>query len=125
MASYLRHLVPKGPIVEISAHNSKVTAVKFGVLFYDTFNEPAGGFTGITTSPLKAKMRWSGRENIAWREFGISCVFVRAVRMLDGRVWKANLKKISTMMIAEGCSTQGEEGAMKHLKELPKGVLKL
>ena len=122
---YLRHLVPKGPIVEIDAINPNVVAAKFGVLFYDTFNEPSGGFTGLKIGLPQNGMRWDSQERISWRDYGIACVFVRAVRLKDGRVWKFDSKKVATMMVAEGCSTQGKEGAMKHLKELPKGAVRL
>lgn len=122
---YLRRYIPQGPIVEIDAVSFNVSAVKFGVLFYDSFNESAGGFTGVSTEPPSFKMQWNGRENVAWRGFGIACIFVRAVRLTDGQVWKADLKKISIMMVAEGCSAEGREGAMKHLKELPKGATRL
>ncbi len=125
MLRYLRPLVPKGPIVEIDAINSNVVAAKFGVLFYDTFNEPAGRFTGLIIGTPEKGMRWSDREKLSWREFGIACVFVRAVRLKDGSVWKFDRKKIATMLVAEGCSSEGKAGAMKRLEELPKGRVRL
>ena len=111
-------LIPDGPLVEIDAISKGVVAAKFGVVFFDSFNERAGGFTGVYTEPPKHGMRWTGRVNSAWLSFGIACVFVRAARLEDGRVWKADMKKIAIMMIAEGCSTQGEGGTLKHLNDL-------
>lgn len=119
--------IPDGPLVEISVSRAPVTAAKFGIVFYDSFNEPAGGLTGVTTSidVPGTWMRWQGRTNLSFPEFGIACVFVSAARMRDGSVWKADLNKVSVMMAAEGCSTEGEEGSMRHLKRITKGATRL
>ena len=125
LSSYYRRLVPEGPIVEIDARGKNIVAAKFGVLFYDSFNEWAGGFTGVTTDPPDRRMRWSHRKNIAWREFGIACVFVRAARFQDGRVWRADLDKVAEMMVEKGCSVENQTMVTKRLKALPKGAVRL
>ena len=115
----------KGRIVSINAPSENVSAAKFGVLFYDSFNEAAGGFTAIVTKRPTKEMIWSDRENIAWRRYGIACVFVRAVRLSDGQVWKADLKKIARMMVESGCSSTNRKSVMERLKALPRGAVRL
>ncbi len=102
-----------------------VAAFKIGFLLYHSFDDYAGGFTGVTTDPPFDKMHWSGRTNLAWADFGIACVFVSAARLTDGRVWKADSKKIAAMMVTQGCGWDGRDAAMKRLKALPKGALRL
>ena len=117
--------IPKGPIVSVRVRTKGVAAFKIGFLFYDSFNEYAGGFTGVTTDPPLDKMHWSGRANRAWPDFGVACVYVSAVRLASGRVWKADLNKVAALMVEQGCSAENRAGAMKRLKSLPKGALRL
>ena len=118
--------IPEGPIVYIRAKLKNIAALKISILFYDSFDEWAGGFTGVSTDPpVTAELQWTGRTNLAWTEYGIACVFVSAVRMTDGRIWKANRNKIAAMMVTQGCGSNGAGAAMQHLKNLPKGALRL
>lgn len=118
------HHLLKGCIVTIDAPSDKVTAAKIGITVYDSFEDPAGGYVGVQTK-RPTGMLWSDREDIAWHGFGIARVFVQAIRFEEGRVWKADLKKVAVMMIVEGCSSTSKGLMVKRLKALPKGAMRL
>ena len=118
--------IPDGPILDISAASKTVVAAKFGAIFYDAFGSDAGGFSPVTMSAPTKDMRWTHRElNFTFRKYGVSCVFVRRVRLADGGIWIMDTKKLSMMMVAEGCGSAAKAETLKRLKDRPKGALRL
>jgi len=118
--------IPKGPIILISAASKSAVAVQFGVQFYDSFDRHEGGFNATIMTPPKNEMEWHRRKlSFTFEKFGIACVYVSSARLKDGKVWRANTKKIATMMVAEGCGAEPLLDNEKRLKELPKGVTRL
>ena len=76
VSRHMRSHIPRGPLVEVELDTKNVSAAIIGVAFYDSFNEPAGGSSVFTDDLKQQPIQWESTANLAWRGFGIACVYV-------------------------------------------------
>jgi hypothetical protein len=92
----LRRLSREGLRIIIGAKGDDAVAVKFGVIAYDAFKEHLGGLTAITMDPPDNKMTWDFKPAylFKFRKYGVVGVYVRQVRLKDGKIWNYSPKVI-------------------------------
>lgn len=75
--------------ITINARGENAVAVKFGVIVYDAFKEYLGGLTAISMDMPTAGMQWdfSPPYLFKFKKYGVVGLFVRQVRLRDGRIW--------------------------------------
>ena len=83
--------------ITIDAEGEDAVAVKFGVVAYDAFKEYLGGLTAITMDPPKKSMEWDFKPAYLFKfeKYGVVSVYVRQVRLKNGRIWNYTPEIIS------------------------------
>lgn len=73
-----------------------IEALAITMIYYDAFNEKQDGITGVSTDRLLADRE----DSSGWSTYGepdfvkTAIAYVRAVRFIDGEVWKADTEKV-------------------------------
>ena len=120
---YLSHLVPRPGeiIIAINAPSENVASATFGVMLYDSFYEYAGGIQAVSMKRPSSKMRFSfGRKVLTFEGFGTACIFVRKVRLNNGKIWKMDMEFVSKQMLAKKCGEEGKGTIKKRIRESEK-----
>lgn len=112
-------------IIRITSKGPNVSMLEYGVLRYDSFRDYDGGENLISTVFKENVLtEWYSYQKLSpsFRGFGTGCVFVRNVRLSDGRIWKMFTAHIAREMREAKCGTKNLKEQEKHIKEKRKPV---
>lgn len=128
MAYHSRYSKIPAWLVFITAKGKSVASVKYGMLLYDSWEELSDGMTAVDMhfkSGLEAEWQKFRALPPSFKRFGIGCLFVRAARMNNGKIWRMNAERIARMMEKRGCGTKNRKEIEKAVRSKNKGSLRL
>ena len=116
-------LMPYNYEINITSKGNSAVGVIYNILFYDSFNKHVDGsnlvFLPFQTNK-KGRWGWHRKPPAGFRLYGMGCIFVRTVRLENGRIWNFNPKTVIGLLAKNKCGGYKTKEIRKHIYDTKK-----